>query len=253
MKRTCSLLVLVCALSGPGTAQASDDMFGMMFRMMLTMMNVMSDTMLGNSDTGWGNNWTGNLGFGSFNPASAGMGSWPMMSGLGSPFTAFGYSPFNTFGMSPWSGMSPWTGFSPWSLGSNPWSSVGGGPSAWQGMTPFGGSGSPNYPMNFGNTVPGDWYGSGYPAAVSLLDGRWYGTSGEILEIRGNQFRLRQGRVSVSGAITVYNDIVTLYSTQTNTATRYTFLRNQSGLILQDAYGKLLRYTNRPYNPYRVF
>jgi hypothetical protein len=246
------MLVLVCALGGPGSAQAAaDDMFGMMFRMMLTMMNVMSDAMLDNN-TGWGNNnWGDNFGLGGMNTFNAGMGSWPMMSGLTSPFSTFGYSPFNTFGMSPWSGMSPWTGMSPWSLGGNPWSGLPGAgiPGGWPGTGPAPFSNSNyGYPPNPRRVAPGNWSRGNLPYSTSLLEGRWYGSSGEILEIRGNRFRLKQGRVVLNGAITLDHDIVTMYSPQTNSATRYTFMRNQSGLLLQDASGNLLRFTNRPVN-----
>jgi hypothetical protein len=271
MKRKCAMLLLVCALAGPGPVHAtSDDMFGMMFRMMLTMMNVMSDAMLGNN-TGWGtNNWTDNFDLGGMNSFNVGMNTWPMMSGLGSPFTSFGYSPFNTFGMSPWSGMSgmspwsgmsgmsPWSGMSgmsPWSLplGSNPWGNPFGGgtagtmPGAGAPFNPFTGNGQ-GYPPNFGNIAPGTWNRGSRSWSGSLLDGRWYGSSGEILEIRGNRFRLQQGKIALNGTIRLENDIVTMYSPQTKSATRYTFMRNQSGLLLQDASGNLLRFTNKPVN-----
>jgi len=279
MKQKCATLVLVCALAGPGVVHAtSDDMFGLMFRMMLTMMNVMSGAMLGN-DTGlgnnnWTNNWTDNFG-GGLNSSNVGMSTWPMMSGLGSPFTSFGYSPFNSFGMSPWSGMSgmsPWSGMSgmsPWSgmSGMSPWSGMSGmspwsmplGNNAWSSppgsgygypgnaFMPFSNSGY-GYPQTSGNMAPGYWNRANIPGSSSILDGRWYGSSGEILEIRGNRFRLLQGKVSLNGAITVENDIVSMYSPQTNSLTRYTFMRNQSGLLLQDASGTLLRFTNKPVN-----
>lgn len=257
------MLVLVCALLGPLPTQAADDMFGMMFRMMLTMMNVMSDAMLGNDNSGWGNsnrgnnsgfgNWTDNFGLGGLNSFNVGMSAWPMMSGLASPFSSFGYSPFNSFGMSPWSGGSPWSGMSPWSLplGANPWGGFpgAGSPGMWPGtgFMPFSNN-AYGYPQQPGGMAPGGWNRGNLSGYASLLDGRWYGSSGEILEIRGNRFRLQQGKVSLNGAITLQNDIVTLYSPQTKSATRYTFMRNQSGLLLQDSTGKLLRFTNRPVN-----
>jgi len=68
MKKKRAILVLVCALCLPlpSAAEGMDDMFGVMFRMMLVMMNVMSDSMLGNSSD-----------FGSGSPLGFGMGSWP--------------------------------------------------------------------------------------------------------------------------------------------------------------------------------
>ena len=57
IKKKRALLTLVYALAVPvaSPAEASDDMFGAMFRMMLVMMNTMSDAMLeNNNDSGWG-------------------------------------------------------------------------------------------------------------------------------------------------------------------------------------------------------
>ena len=282
------MLILVGALAGPGAVHATtDDMFGMMFRMMLTMMNVMSGAMLNNNNSGWGNNnWTDNFGGGQ-NSLNVGMSSWPMMSGFASPFNSFGMSPWSGMsGMSPWSGMSgmsPWSGMSgmsPWSgmSGMSPWSGMS-GMSPWSGMSgmspwsmPFGNNARGNpfaggypgtrpgnafapfansaygYPLNPGNIAPGNWNRANLPNTGSILDGRWYGSSGEILDIRGNRFRLQQGTVGLNGGITVENDIVSMYSPQTNSVTRYTFMRNQSGLLLQDAAGTLLRFTNKPVN-----
>ena len=273
------MLVLVCVLAGPGEVRASsDDMFGMMFRMMLTMMNVMSDAMLGNNVGVGNNNWTDNLG-GGLNSFNVGMNAFPMMSGFASPFDTFGMSPWSGMsgmsGMSPWSGMSgmsPWSGMSgmsPWSgmSGMSPWSgmspgSMPGGNNAWG--SPFGGGYPGMFPGSttrpFGNTTygnpsnqgaygPGAWNRSGSPyQGASILDGRWYGSAGEVLQIRGNRFRLQQGKIGINGNITVQNDIVSMYSPQTNSVTRYTFMRNQSGLVLQDASGTLLRFTNKPVN-----
>jgi hypothetical protein len=260
MKSKWVMFVLVCALAGSGGAHATaDDMFGTMFRMMLTMMNVMSNAMGGN------NNWTESFSPGGLNTFSAGMSTLPMMSSLGAPFSTFGYSPFNTFGMSPWSGGSPWASMSPWSLplGNNPWGNIPWGNAnpwgsnswgdgyrgMWPGRAfrPFSNS-AYGYPRGPGGVAPGGWSRGTPSYSVSLLDGRWYGNSGEILEIRGNRFRLQQGRVSLNGAISIENDIVSMYSPQTNSVTRYTFMRNQTGLLLQDANGTVLRFTNRPVN-----
>jgi len=290
MQRKRATLVLIAALLTPvPCVQASaDDMFSTMFRMMLTMMNVMSDAMLDNNswgNGGWGNNnWLNNWsdGLGGFNSFNLGMNAMPMMGGMWSstPWNSMGWSPWTTVA-SPWT--SPWSsmGGSPWnSLGSMPWSSMGGSPWNSFGSTPwntFGGtpwnnmSGTPwTNPWSsgggnpFAGGYPGTagpaWGGPGNPAnygtwnspggysGTALLDGRWYGNSGEILEIRGNRFRLQQGKVGLNGRIELKDNIVSMYSPQTNTVTRYTFVRNQSGLLLQDASGTVLRFTNNPVN-----
>jgi hypothetical protein len=39
-----------------------------------------------------------------------------------------------------------------------------------------------------------------------------------------------------------------MYSPQTNSVTRYTFMRNQTGLLLQGVNGEVLRFTQNPVN-----
>ena len=231
IKQKRAILLLVCALAVPvpSTADASDDMFSAMFRMMLLMMNSMSDAMLeNNNDAGWD---TGDS-FG------LGMTAWPMMSGVSgmNPASSFG----GMSGMSPWSGMTGVPGMSPWSgmtgvPGMSPWSSP-------MNNNPF----TNAYPSNAINPYANPGYG-GYPQRqVSLLEGKWYGYAGEILEIRGNQFRLQDGRSSIKGAVRIENNIVSLYSPQAGTVTQYTFIRNQTELILQDATGQVLGFSQRP-------
>jgi hypothetical protein len=102
------------------------------------------------------------------------------------------------------------------------------------------------YPSNAINPYANRGYG-GYPQRqVSLLEGKWYGNAGEILEIRGNRFRLQDGQSSINGAIRIENNIVSLYSPQAGTVTQYTFFRNQTELILQDATGQVLGFSLRP-------
>ena len=48
--------------------------------------------------------------------------------------------------------------------------------------------------------------------------------------------------------IRIENNIVNLFSPQTGTVTRYTFVRNQTDLLLQDATGRLLNFHRRPVN-----
>jgi len=235
IKKKQAVLLLICALSVPvpSSAEPFSDMFGVMFRMMLVMMNVMSDAMLGNNN---------NMGMGSGNSFGLGMAALPMMTGMSgmNPVSGFGGFP----GMSPWSGMNSFPmngmGVNPWSMPFN--NSSRGNPYS----NPFAGTRSAyaNNPyMNHG-------YEGGYagypPPHVSLLDGRWYGNAGERLEIRGNRFRLQDGHSGMSGAIRIENNIVSMYSPQTGTVSQYTFVRNQSELVLQDATGQVLSYRLHP-------
>jgi hypothetical protein len=230
-KQVILALVVVLSVPAPSTANAYGDIFSAMFRMMLVMMNVMSDSMLGN------NNNNNNTGWGSGNSLGLGMTTLPMMSGMYgmNPVTGFGGMP----GMSPWSGMNsmPMNGMNPWSSPFNSWSN------------PF----TNAYPSSASNPFANRGYGGrnvGYPPPqISLLDGRWYGSAGEVLEIRGNRFRLQNVQSGISGAIRLENNIVNLYSPRTGTVTQYTFIRNQSELILQDATGRVLRFRLRPIRP----
>jgi len=248
-------LILLCALSLPLPALASEDLFNIMFRMMLTMMNVMADAADddGGGFSDWGmNDWDmgGN--------SSLGMGSLPMtggMSGL-SPWSGYGMLPGSGMGMSPWSsamlpgsgmGMSPWSAAMPGGGWGNPFTA---------GSVPRMSPGGMNYPF------PGTGYGPsaydrgrggaaprGYPSTgqdTALLAGKWYGTTGEILEVQGNRFRLQAGKTAITGVIRIENNIVNLFSPQTGTVTRYTFVRNQTDLILQDGSGRLLSFSRRP-------
>jgi len=139
-------------------------------------------------------------------------------------------------GMSPWSGMGgipgSGMGMSPWSspMSNNPWGN------------PFT-SGSPSYPNSPYNAAG---YGGEQYRPVSLLEGRWFGYSGEVLEVRADRFRLSQGQYGINGTIKIENNIVNLYSPKTGTVTQYTFIRNQSELRLQDATGQVLSFSKRP-------
>ena len=238
-------------------------MFGLMFRMMLTMMNVMSGAMLNNGNwgnNGGNNNWLNRFGngLGGFNSFNLGMQALPMMSGIGSPWNSFGGSPWSSWG-NPWSSTwgAPWSAWGkPWgSAWNNPWSRGWGNP--WRngrGM-PYGGGypgyspGGYGFPISYGTSPPGGGYGG-----HALLDGRWYGNNGEILQIRGNRFQLQDGANGLKGMIRINDNLVDMYSPQTNTTTSYTFVRNQTGLLLQDANGNVLSFTQNPaYGGVRIF
>ena len=139
----------------------------------------------------------------------------------------------NSMGMSPWS--SPMMG--------NPWSNPFSG-------NPFSGGYNPSTFPGYSNNPYGQQnnpYQVQY-APSSLLGGRWFGDAGEILEVRGNKFRLRNRRSSISGVVRVENNIVNLFSPKTGGVTQYTFARNQYELILQDAAGQVLVFRKRPVN-----
>jgi len=220
--------------------------------MMLVMMNVMSGAMLGN---------TNNSTFGTDNSFGLGMGSWPAMSGLYGMNPAYGVSSFS--GVSPWSsgmggypGMSPWTGMGGYP-GMNPWTGMGGYPGYGQGMSPWANPMTSNawanpFTSGYAPYTNAPYSSAGYGGQpggiVSLLDGRWFGQSGEVLEVKGDRFRLVHGQLAISGTIRIDNNIVNLYSQQTGTVTQYSFIRNQTELMLQDASGEVLSFSKQPLN-----
>lgn len=235
MLATC-LLAATLALPAPSRADAFGDMFGFMFRMMLTMMNVMSDVV--NDDSGgWG-------GFpGSNFPLGSGATTWPLMSGM--------------YGLGGLPGMNPWTDAGGWPVsgfGLSPWDT------SWPGFqNPGGYPGAFNHPYagtSYGHPYSRNrWYGRhGRPPfpintrgpQTALLDGRWYGNTGEILDIRANRFQLRNGLLALTGIIRLQNNLLTLYTPQTRSVQVYTFVRNQTNLILQDSQGKILTFRKRP-------
>ena len=239
MKKRPVIYLLICALScaRPAVADEYGDMFSIMFRMMLSMMKAMSDV-AGDS--------TDNLGWGGGNSLGLGMTTLPMMGGM------TGMSPWGMSGMNPWSGYGgiPLNnmGLSPWSpaLAGNPWSNPYSG-----GYNPFMSPAYTNpygmrrngYPAGYGVTNPLGQYSSS-----GLLNGRWYGNTGEILEVRGNQFRLKNRKTVISGTVSIKDNIVNLLAKQTRTVTQYTFARNQSQLILRDAAGQVLVFQQNPLN-----
>ena len=231
MKNRPAIYLLICILSfaRPASADEFGSMMGLMFRMMLSMMDAVSDVMDDDEDdSGWGDS-----GWGGMNSFGMGMTALPMMSGMSgmggmSPWSSMGGMPMNSMGMSPWS--SP--------MMSNPWSN------------PFLGGANPSMFPGYNNSAYGQ---QNYPypaqyASNSLLGGRWFGDTGEILEVRGNKFRLRNRQLTISGIVRIENNIVNLFTPKTGGLMQYTFARNQSELILQDASGQVLVFRKRPVN-----
>jgi hypothetical protein len=249
MRNLRTIVVLCCALSLPlpAAADGMGDMFGVMFRMMLTMMNIMGNSM--DSSNSWNSPLNAyGLGAGGWPLMSgmSGLGGWPLMSGMSglggwplmSGMSGLGGGPL----MNGISGMGGW----PASLAGNPWASS-------PGINPFAGRG---YGLPVGTPwggIPGRW--NAYPGA-SLLDGKWYGTSGEILEVRGNRFVLQNGLIALPGALTIDNNLVKMFTPQTGAVNIYQFARNETELVLEEPGGARLLFYQRPYAaglPIRVF
>jgi hypothetical protein len=248
MQHKRAILILVFTLALPVRASADDfgNMFGVMFRMMLTMMNVMSDVVdddsWGNNRGSWGNNWNNWGGWPGMSPWSSGFGGMPFGSGLTAWPLWSGMS-----GLGGWPGMSPWSsgpggmpmntmGLSPWSgpLAANSWSAPFAG-------TPY--TGAFNPAAMPGPGVPGRLSG---PPVGTPLDGRWYGSTGEILEIRGDSFRLQNALTTINGSARVTGNVITMFSPRTGTSTQYTFIGDGNDLLLRDATGQVVSFHRNP-------
>jgi hypothetical protein len=243
MRNKRAIVVLLCALSLPipAAADGMGDMFGFMFRMMLTMMNIMADST--NSSNSWNyplkSYGVGAGGWPLMNGMS-GMGGWPLMNGM----SWMGGWPL----MNGMSGMGGWpgggSGATPWTLpmAGNPWASP-------LGINPFAGTG-------YGLPVGQPWGGIPGRRNASLLEGTWYGTSGEILEVRGNRFVLRNSLTSLAGALDINDDLVKMVTPQTGAVNIYQFARSENELVLEEPGGARLLFYRRPYIaglPIRVF
>lgn len=82
-----------------------------------------------------------------------------------------------------------------------------------------------------------------YPPAVDL-DGSWQGESGEILVIKGGQFRIYQDRRNYHQGRIAYPEpgILVLQELQSGQARPYQFAESEGRLLLLDLSGNLLRY-----------
>ena len=206
-------LVLACALSLPVATPVQAAMDDM-FSVMFRMMLVMANVMSDAMLGNTSNNWGG------LNAFNLGMTTMPMMSGFGTPWNSFGGTPWNSYGGTPWNRF----GGTPRNRYGSPW----GAPANRYGVPP-------------------------HNRANFLLQGRWFGNSGEILEISGNRFRLRSAGASLAGIVRINGNVINMYSPQTKTLTRYTFLQNQSELLLNDGSGVLLTFRKRPANALRNY
>jgi len=81
-----------------------------------------------------------------------------------------------------------------------------------------------------------------FPGSTAALDGVWQGASGEMLEIRGDRFRLAAGAGYVEGWLRTKGNVLSMRTAQTNTTRTYEYATSQGRLALRDVYGQLLLY-----------
>lgn len=115
-------------------------------------------------------------------------------------------------------------GLSPYSAYSGPW-----GPDPRSGAVPL--PPPPGVPPGGGQVgrLPGP------------LEGRWIGEAGDMLEFRGERFRLTaQGRGQLTGTFLVQQDRLALYVPREASSRVYRFERQRDYLALQDDGGQVL-------------
>ena len=75
----------------------------------------------------------------------------------------------------------------------------------------------------------------------SPLEGRWQGTSGELLEFRGDRFRLGASeKGQVSGTFLIHGSRLVAYVREADVTRMYQFERKGDYLALQDESGEVL-------------
>ena len=85
-------------------------------------------------------------------------------------------------------------------------------------------------------------YEWGYPGS-GALEGTWVGRAGDILEIRGDRFRISDGAGRTSaGTLVLRDNYVGFYDPQTGAARQYEFATQEGRLALRDETGMLLLY-----------
>ena len=174
--------------------------------------------------------------------------------GAFSPGSAFGGSSgSDPWGSAPWSSI-PWTAMpgasmpgmsAPWASMpgasmpgmSAPWASMPGASMPWGAPGMPGGAGVPGMPPAYA-----PWARS--PAsrgATTPVEGRWQGTSGELLEFRGDRFRLGASeKGQVSGTFLIHGGRLVAYVPEADVTRMYQFERKGDYLALQDESGEVL-------------
>lgn len=168
-------------------------------------------------------------------PQSVNPGSMPWTQGMTmNPWSSMYSMPFSQ-GTSPWNMVNPMTGANPFGMtspGSMPWQQMPMMPGAEQ-MNPF----QESFPQ-------GPFDGGGFPAAGSLLEGRWQGRAGEIFEVHGNRFRIYQDPQNYrEGIIEQIDDRrLSMRDPESGVTREYEYAVNQGRLVLRDTAGNLMLY-----------
>lgn len=128
-----------------------------------------------------------------------------------------------------------------WSSMRDPWRGQRGPmPGPWgQAPGPMGSPGFPVHPWRSpGYRSREGWPGGGGSAATGL-DGRWVGSAGDLLEIRGNRIRItRPGQERMEGMLERRGDQLVVYS-RGGAASTFQFERRGQFLALRDPSGRI--------------
>ena len=175
--------------------------------------------------------------------------------GAFSPGSAFGGSSWtDPWSSAPWTAMPgasmPWGSMPGTSMpgASMPWGSMPGAPMPWGSMpgTSMPWTGVPGMPGAAGMGA-GPWAyapGGGPPGsrgATTPVEGRWQGTSGDLLEFRGDRFRLgAPDKGQVTGTFLIHGSRLVAYVPEADATRQYQFERKGDYLALQDESGEVL-------------
>ncbi len=86
-----------------------------------------------------------------------------------------------------------------------------------------------------------------YPLAASELDGVWQGQGGDLLEIRGDRFRLAGGAGRhIEGQLRTQGNVISMRNARTEATRSYEYAVHQGRLALRDPYGQLMLYRRVP-------
>jgi hypothetical protein len=117
---------------------------------------------------------------------------------------------------------------------------------AWESMTqgarrmPWQGGLTP--PTGTSREAPSNWWTDDSQQSMSL-QGDWVSESGERLQIRGAQFRLRAGATGeVDGNLSLRGHLLALYSPRYNQTWIYEYAEHEGRLALRDSQGRLYLY-----------
>lgn len=144
-----------------------------------------------------------------------------------------------SMGQSFGSSMMPGMGYSPWN-------------NAYPGAygQPWPAPGMPNHSSPWANAASNPYQPDSNGA--SMLNGQWYGQSGEVFEVQGQYFRMQKNQQTITGTIQFSGNVVQL-NPSSGKPMFYRFIQDRSRLMFQDPNGRILRFQKNAGYPQNNF